>query len=142
MTDIEKKIREGAVRYLARREYSKVELRRKLLVKFPGLASEIDAELANLAETGLQSDSRFAESFLRSRADSGFGPRRIRQELRAKGVDEADVDEAFQECGIDWRQRRREVCLKKFAVLDSDDRVLKGKIARFVQYRGFELEWD
>ncbi|NKI17157.1 regulatory protein RecX [Spongiibacter sp. KMU-166] len=142
MTDLKKKVRDSAIRYLSLREYTKFELCRKLNVKFPGLELEVAAEIDFLASKGWQSDARFAESFLRHRAASGFGPRRIRQEMRSKGLADEEADRAFAECEIDWSARRSEVCLKKFGVLDSDDRALKAKIARFLQYRGFELGWE
>ena len=64
-----------------------------MLKGFP--ADVVDAVLVDLAGDGLQSDARFAEVFLRSRAGKGYGVYRIRQELRQRGIGENE--------GPDWR---------------------------------------
>ena len=78
--------RESAFRMLARREHSRVELRSKLSAR--GFAEElIETLLESLQDERAQSDQRFAESLLSSRLRAGYGPLRIRMELKEKGVD-------------------------------------------------------
>ncbi len=94
-------VREAALRLLARREHSLVELRRKLAQK--GWPDDlIDSELAALAEAGLQSDQRYAESYVRSRAAKAYGPVRIRAELGERGIDRSLIEFAFRELEADW----------------------------------------
>ena len=70
--------------YLSRREHSYQELIKKLGKKDFNL-SLVNIELEKLIEDGLQSDSRFTESFIRSRKNQGKGPLRIRSELSIRG---------------------------------------------------------
>ena len=92
-----------------------------------------------LAEQGLQSDLRFADSFLNSRAKAGFGPARIRQELLSKGVEGKVVNGVFNECGIDWFENARLAFRKKFPN-PSGELQERAKRVRFLTYRGFEID--
>ena len=66
---------------LARREHTRAELSRKLAPH--GTQEEIDTVLNELAGSGLQSDARFAESYVRSQA-ARLGAARLRQTLRTR----------------------------------------------------------
>jgi regulatory protein len=75
---------------LARREHSKRELVIKLRARnCPDKI--ITTVVEQLTEEGMQSETRFAESFVRSRIDRGVGPLRIRAELMERGVDDEVV---------------------------------------------------
>src|SRR6185437_7480767 len=90
-----------ALGLLARREQSKRELRRKL--DQGGYASgESDAALARLGEQHYQDDERFAGMLLRNRAAQGYGPARIRMELKANGLADAVIRQLLDECEVDW----------------------------------------
>ena len=90
-------VRESALKFLARREHSRGELRRKLSERFGfGERDAIESELSRLSESGLQSDSRFAEMFVRE-SRTKFAPRRIRSELKRRGVSDAEIDSALAE---------------------------------------------
>lgn len=101
-----------ALRYLSRREYACEELRRKLLQR--GVEDDVASEVVHdLAEQNLVSDARFAEAWTRVRVQKGFGPRRIRADLRQKGVPDALIAEAlaaFDETWFDealtWARRK------------------------------------
>ena len=72
---------------LARREHSGAELRVKLAAKgFP--ADIINDALSDLYRSGWLSDERFVEAFLRVRSERGYGPVRIRAELKERGIDD------------------------------------------------------
>ena len=104
------KLRACALGYLARREYSGAELKRKLLVRFsadPEAAVKIDALLGQLAVQGLQSDQRFAQSRVRYRLQAGYGPILIRQELLVKGVDAFCIGEVLTAETPDWIETAR-----------------------------------
>ena len=79
---------ESAVRSLGQREHARRELERKLIRK--GHPPELVARVLDyLVDHDLQSDHRFAEGFVRSRVQKGYGPVKIRQELASRGVEEA-----------------------------------------------------
>lgn len=124
-----------AVRLLARREHTRVELARKLAPH--GTEEEIDTVLNELARSGLQSDVRFTESYLRSQAGR-FGGARLRQALRQIGVD-AELVQTQVEDLPDELARARSVWLKKFAAAPADAKEW-AKQARFLQGRGFSSE--
>jgi len=130
---------ERAIGYLARREHSATELKTKLL-KAGFIEQEISELLVKLADANLQSDARFAESFLRYRANRGYGSQRIRQELTQRGVDSEIIADAFQQADVDWFALAVEVRCKRFGEDKPDDYKLRAKQQRFLQYRGFTHE--
>ncbi|GAB1395103.1 hypothetical protein MASR1M60_32670 [Rhodocyclaceae bacterium] len=124
-----------AVRLLTRREHTRAELARKLAPH--GSEEEIDTVLNELAKSGLQSDARFAESYLRSQAGR-LGGARLRQTLRQKGVC-AELVQTHIEDLPDELARAHGVWQKKFAVVPADAKEW-AKQARFLQGRGFSSE--
>ncbi len=124
-----------AVKLLARREHTRAELMRKLAAH--GTPEEIEMVLNRLAAAGLQSDARFVESFVRSRAER-LGSARLRQALRNKGV-AAELIEAQMAALPDELERARAVWAKKFPAPPSDAREWSRQ-ARFLHSRGFANE--
>lgn len=108
-------LRAYATRLLSRREYGRHELAARLERKWsglPGAQARIAACVDELAEEGLLSDQRFAESFVRSRRRRGQGPVKIRAELQQRrvGADAIadsldDDDEAWIQQAVDWLER-------------------------------------
>ena len=123
-----------ALRLLSGREHSRAELAKKL-----GDAADsgsIDALLDHLESLDLLSDARFAQSYVRSR-QARLGNRRLRQELKQKGVAEHLIDDALQDgTESDDAMRAREVWRKKFGEQPTDARAW-ARQARFLQGRGF-----
>jgi regulatory protein len=112
-----------------------VELKRKLAAKgFAGAL--VDVELERLSAERLQDDGRFAESYAHYRVARGYGPLKIRAELRERGVDEDIVSAVLGQLEIDWSAHILAVWRKKFSNVASDFRG-RAKQARFLQYRGF-----
>lgn len=73
-------------RLIDRREYAADELRRKL--GEDGYAQQVIEECVGRAlSVGLVSDARFADSFIRSKVNAGWGMGRIERELRQRGID-------------------------------------------------------
>ncbi len=124
---------------LARREHSRRELTQKLRKRF-GDESLIGEQLDRLVSENLQSDSRYAESFLRQRLNRGYGPARIEQEMRQRGIADADVREALAELDPDWFHLAEHVWLRKFGSEPAIDIREKARRHRFMQYRGFAGE--
>lgn len=123
---------------LARREHGRVELARKLRQRGapPDL---IEQALDRLCEQGLLSESRYLESFVRSRANAGYGPLRIREELAQRGLPRADIEQALRDSGFDWNEQLRELWQRKFGQLPADAKE-RAKQGRFLSYRGYSLE--
>lgn len=136
MDDLLKRIRFNAMNYLARREHSRAELAQKLNAKFSDDAEFVQDVLHKLIEDGLQSDERFAENYLRYRANRGYGPNRIRQELKQKGISENMIALTIEQADIDWYQLVEQQFNKKFPNPEKDMRA-KSKQQKFLLYRGF-----
>ena len=127
------------MRLLAIREHSRGELRSKLCARAfdPDL---VDGVLEQLATSGLQSDVRFTEQYVRSRTIRGLGPVRIRAELRKRGIDAQSIARWLDEDSADWLDRLREVHHKKFGSKPAADPREIARRARFLRYRGFDGE--
>lgn len=129
------KLRHKALGYLARREHSRCELKRKL--QGAGTSSELEALLLALTAEGLQSDGRFVESFIHSKVQSGHGPARITQELRQHGIDNSLIDQYLVENAIDWQQHLQQVWQKKYHNSIPDTQKELARQVRFLLSRGF-----
>ncbi|HSH40714.1 MAG TPA: regulatory protein RecX [Arenicellales bacterium] len=131
-------LREQAMRWLARREYSVHELGERLRGR--GHTGAAVAEVVEeLKSRGLVSDRRFAESLVRSRIERGYGPLKIAHELRAKGVDDSLVEEMLAEDEEQWADRLRTIWERRFGRAPGDYREW-ARQARGLQSRGFTAE--
>ena len=115
---------------LARREYSRLELERKL-ASFTESAEEI-AELLDGFER------RVVEQVLASRRRR-FGAQRIAHELRKKGLSDAAIAGAQSQLKESELEAARAVWQKKFGALPANARD-KARQMRFLQGRGFSLD--
>ena len=132
-------IRQAALRHLARREHSKAELADKLTRK--GFAAQSLAPvLSELVQQGLLSDERFTEAYVRYRSSMGYGPRRIEQELRERGVTEDLIATHLDSSDEHWLDEVAEVRQKRFGPDLPSDYKDRAKQMRFLQYRGFTHE--
>ena len=124
---------------LARREHSRRELERKLGQRGhpPDL---IEAVIDGLAGAGMQSDTRFAESFVRSAVARGQGPLKLRARLRERGVDDAIASAAIEREVDDWRTLAHAAVNKRFGSARPVDRMDWAKRARFLAGRGFSSD--
>ena len=85
---------------LSRREYSRSELRRKLLRSCGEDESAADVEevLNTLESKGYLSNARYAQSRVRTRA-ARYGNRRLAGELAMMGVDSETISESLEQAG-------------------------------------------
>ncbi|MCW5578539.1 MAG: regulatory protein RecX [Dokdonella sp.] len=126
-----------ALQMLARREHSTRELATRLARRGHD-ADEAEAAIARLREQHYQSDERFAAALARHRAGQGYGPLRIRAELRSHGLAEAAIGGALDELGADWlanaaAQLRRHAGGKAIAGAPA-----RARAAAFLLRRGFD----
>ncbi len=120
----------------ARREHSCQEIRRKLL-DLGGEPALVDTILSDLVGRRLQSDERFAEIYVRSRAERGYGPRVIEAELRGKGLEPELQAEAMKASGYDWTEQAGLVRQRRFGKALPEEPRERARQMRFLQYRGF-----
>ena len=143
-------LRLAAMDLLARREHGSSELKAKLAKRFrkrdcdPKIVEQVTQQLI---EEGLLSDERFAASRVRQLAGRGYGPGRIRNELRQQRVEHLISDnmaEAF-DSKVDWEAEAAAVYKKRYGGApikgDWDARQReRGRRLRFMQYRGFSSD--
>ncbi len=132
----EKDIRKKLLDFLSRREYSFKELIFKLKDRVNS-SQKLFQELEKLKEEGLQSDERFTESFIRSRSIKGFGPEKISNELRSKGVEENLIKKMVYSQELDWRMILKKEFDKKYSQSKIYNLEDISKIKRFFFQRGF-----
>ncbi|MFL2504678.1 MAG: regulatory protein RecX [Candidatus Azotimanducaceae bacterium] len=140
MSETSQKIRLSAMNFLARREHSRRELIFKLRKRFTDSDEQIIEEVSRLCSEGLQSDYRMASEYVHFRSKRGLGPKKIKAELRLKGISDSLLEQIFSESGVDWRNILEKVINKKTSqdgfALDSLE--TKHKVNNFLQKRGFE----
>jgi regulatory protein len=135
---------------LSRRDYSRAELRARLL-RAAGAATDAagaDAAGADLAEVdqvldtvqaeGLLSEDRFVEGFIRTR-QARYGPVRLRHELLRRGVTEDRIEAALRAVARNEYETALALWLKRFASTPIDAREW-ARQARFLGARGFSHE--
>ncbi|HIX62600.1 MAG TPA: recombination regulator RecX [Candidatus Halomonas stercoripullorum] len=134
--------RDDAIRLLARREYSRAELMQRLTLRAHA-PDVVTACLDELAESGLQSDQRFTESFLRSRVMRGQGPLKIRGELERRGIERdliaATLSAAEQSGEVDWYALAATTLARRFNDTGSSPRE-RARRERFLASRGFSFD--
>jgi len=131
--------RNTAIGLLARREHAKAEIRRKLRDR--GYDKELTQEVVDgLTRQRLLSDDRFAESFIRARAERGQGPVRLRVELRQLQIPAEMIGRYLGAAGLDWCELASEVRLRKFGNGVPATMGERAKQVRFLQYRGFTAD--
>lgn len=131
-------MRDVAVAALARREHSRFELQQKLVAKGMERSSVTEA-LDALEAEGLLDDRRFAEAYSRFRVGRGYGPRRITDELRQRGVSDALIGREVESDAYDWAKLASAVRYKKFKSKPDSFNEL-ARQTRFMEYRGFSHE--
>jgi len=127
-------LRQQAIKLLARREHTRAELARKLVGH--GTQEEIDAVLADMEASQLQSDDRTAENYLRSNA-SRLGASRLRHTLKTRGVAPEMIEEQMAQADLPEEiERARAAWSRKFSAAPANPKEW-ARQARFLQSRGF-----
>ncbi|MEO5813162.1 MAG: regulatory protein RecX [Rhodanobacter sp.] len=125
-----------ALGLLARREHSRRELQTKLAQS--GYAdAEANAAIERLEEQHYQDDERFAEVLLRSRIARGYGPLRLRMELKTHGFADAQIRELLDAADVDWAVCAADQLRRHYGSVGSADRAERMRRAQFLLRRGF-----
>ncbi|KGI77604.1 regulatory protein RecX [Oleiagrimonas soli] len=126
-----------ALALLARREQSRHELHERLARDgYP--RDEVRGALDRLAGDGYQDDARFAEMMVRARIASGYGPQRIRAELRTHRIGDAFVERHLAEADVDWGAAARAQLHRRYGDAPVADYAERAKRAQFLLRRGFD----
>jgi regulatory protein len=136
-----RRIKWSAMELLARREHSVKELKAKLIKRYPEGFADIEQCLIDLQSASLQSDARFCEAYVSMRSKKGFGPLRIVEELRNRGVAEALLYKEIFNRRYDWFEVATIIWQKKFKGIQARDLKEKAKQIRFLHYRGFGYDY-
>jgi regulatory protein len=129
-----------ALRYLAQRDHSRVELERKLARQVEDLpedpaAVQIARVLDTLTARGLLSEQRAAEALVGAQARR-FGGLKLRQNLRARGVAPDEAAAALATVADTELARAHALWQRRFGAT-ATDAAGRAKQARFLAGRGF-----
>ncbi len=130
-------MRQRALEYLGKREYSYVELGQKLKA-YAEESDDIGAILEDFKTRGWLSDKRFTDQLVHARQVK-FGSAKVANELRQKGVADDLISDALVNLKENELENATEVWRKKFKKTASN-RDEWAKQARFLQSRGFGFD--
>jgi regulatory protein len=130
-------LRQRALRLLARREHSRLELHRKL-ARLGANEPDIESLLDRLQGEGKLSEARLVEQTVAIRGKR-FGQLKLQHELRAKGVSEAQIEAGLRRSEDEELAAASAVWRRKFKQAPRSNEE-KAKQIRFLQNRGFSLE--
>lgn len=125
------------MRYLARREYTQLELEQKLRPHAQS-SQELDQLIHTLLQKDLLNNQRAAESYLRVKAPQ-MGRLRLQHLLRERGLDQEHIEWAFSQLEQSEQERAWGVWSKRFgqAPLTAAE---EAKQIRFLSARGFSYD--
>jgi regulatory protein len=122
---------------LGRREHSARELRAKLSRK--GHAKdEVASAIDRLKDKRYQSDDRFGVSIARTRVAQGYGPARIRAELKSHALSDAAIRAAIEATEPDWLTVAANQLRRRFGGTSAADADERRRRAQFLLRRGFD----
>jgi regulatory protein len=132
------KLLRAAIALLSRRDFSRAELRSRLLRAAGAQADqgEVERALDAAQAQGLLSEDRLIEGFIRTR-QARFGPARLRYELSRRGISEDRIDAALSLAACDEYAVAHALWVKRFKSYSSDDAREQARQARFLASRGF-----
>lgn len=122
-------------------EYCEADIYRKALKALDGDAQAAAKVVASLKEDRYVDNARYAAAFARDKANfQGWGPVKIRFQLRAKGVSEADITQALQEIEpAKAEEKMAKVLAAKAKTLQGDPH-FRLKLLKFGLTRGYDYD--
>ena len=133
----EPSLKARAMRFLARREHTRVELKRKLEARARD-GEDVERLLDELTQRGWLSDARFAEQAIRAKSRR-FGPIKLALFLKSKGVGEEAIAAGLRGAGADGASSLESVWRSRYRTGPVDERE-KLRQVRFLQGRGFAVD--
>jgi len=126
-------------RLCSRAEYCRSQMYTKALKDLEGDADAASRIVASLVENQYVDDARYASAFAREKSSlQGWGPVKIRFQLRAKGISDEDITAGMAEIEQPKAARRMDSLLAtKYKSLKGDPQC-KLKLLKFGLSRGYE----
>jgi regulatory protein len=125
----------------AKREYCVSDIRRKAIERLDGDRQAAEELVQSLIGNKFVDDARYASAFAREKSGlQGWGPIKIRFQLRAKGISDSIITEALSEIDDTKARTRLEKLLENKWRSLSDDPQGRLKLIKFALSRGYEYE--
>ena len=137
----EKKVLERLQRRCARMESCVFDVRRKALKAMEGDADAADRIVSSLVADRFVDDRRYAAAFAREKSSlQGWGPVKIRFQLRGKGISDEIISEALQEIDPEKATSKLDkLAAEKYRLL-KDDPQCKLKLLKALLSRGYNYD--
>lgn len=126
-----------ALGLLARREQSRRELRLRLEQRGYD-SNEVEAALERLAAGNYQNDARFGEMLVRTRVAQGYGPSRLRAELRSHDLPDGVIRHAIEAQEVDWVGLAHAQLIRHYHGTPAMERNERVRRMQYLQRRGFD----
>ena len=124
-----------------KREYCTGDIRRKALERLEWDHAAAEEVVGSLVADKFVDDARYASAFAREKASlQGWGPIKIRFQLRAKGISDADISAALEEIDSGKASARLQKLLETKWHSLADDPQGRLKLIKFALARGYEYE--
>lgn len=149
MGEIEQQLTSYTFRLLGRRDYSRYELKQKLLTSYKIRAKKdnlggnnqqmmatVEGILDYFQEADLQDDYKFAAIYVKQGIEKGWGPIKIKQKLYAKGLAQDIVSNQLNLDDDFWLSKALAVASRRYTIPFADIKE-KEKCYRFLISRGF-----
>lgn len=128
-------------RLCSRAEYCAQDMYRKALKDLEGDSAAAARVVASLKADKYIDDARYASCFAREKSSlQGWGPVKIRFQLRGKGISEEDIAVGLSEIETTKADAKlRRLVEEKYKTLEGDPQC-KLKLLKFVLSRGYEYD--
>lgn len=125
----------------AKAEYCRADIYRKALKALDGDSAQASRLVDSLVEDRYVDDARYASAFAREKASlQGWGPIKIRFQLRSKGISDAVIAAALEEVEPVRAADKLERLLAAKARTLQGDPQFRLKLIKFGLSRGYEYE--
>lgn len=135
--ETDKNLHQTALSFLARREHTRLTLRKKLMQK-GFLHQSVEAILDVLIQQGFLNEARFCETFIQKRIRQGYGPVRITTECKQYGLSNDIIFSQLSQDEEFWLATIQKILHKKFQPNHQPKEQLRQ--IHYLQYRGFTLD--
>ena len=141
MDDLAKKCLTRLQRLCSKAEYCEADVYRKALKQLEGDAAAAAEVVASLVEDRYVDDARYASAYAREKAGiQGWGPIKIRFQLRAKGVKDALITEALEEIEPEKADSKLDKLLQAKSRSLEGDPEIRLKLLKFGLSRGYNYD--
>lgn len=133
------KLRNRALYWLSKRDYSQYDFRKKLDKVCEDEILKEDL-IADFIQKDWLNEQRYVLSVVKTKVRAGFGLNRINNDLRQHGIRAEQVQECVDELDIDWFENAKSTYVKKYGEVPAGDFKERGKRYRFLQARGYDSD--